>query len=50
MTYAEARNAVTADLTDSLGEAGLRALIARVRRDTPVHIHPRAIQLMMAAR
>ncbi|HUK64713.1 MAG TPA: peptidylprolyl isomerase, partial [Dongiaceae bacterium] len=49
MSYAEARPMVVSDLTDSLGEVGLRSLIARVRRETPVRIHPHAVELMMAA-
>jgi hypothetical protein len=49
MTYDEARPLMVNDVTDSLGELGIKALIARTRRETRIQVHPRAVELMMAA-
>ncbi|HUK62885.1 MAG TPA: peptidyl-prolyl cis-trans isomerase, partial [Dongiaceae bacterium] len=48
-TFAEARPMVEKDMIDAVSEERVRALVTRVRRETPVRVHPRAIPLIMAA-
>jgi hypothetical protein len=50
LTFAEARPQIEKDMTDAIGEEKMRALVAKVRRETPVRTHPRAVELILAAR
>jgi hypothetical protein len=50
LTFAEAKPKIEKDMTDAISEVRMRALVSRVRKETPVRIHPRAVELMLAAR
>jgi hypothetical protein len=49
-TFAEAKPQIAKDMIDAIGEERMRALVTRVRKETPVRVNPRAVELMLTAR